>query len=1603
MERKILKLLTLFVLMALLWAVPSEAVYNTWNYKVKINANNPGASRTDYPVRIEVPADIYIEAGRMNSDMRDVRFSQGSNELPFWIHISEGMQREIKNIPVYVKIQNYNSGDNTIFMHFDSTKDENDSPPGGSHCGYHRNSPFSADACGDTVFGTGLYSFDYRDYDTHTWSNCGNWNGSGGGNDWRRDGDYLVSKDGTKFQNSFIFHYRYHFKNGNEHRVYLLTDDNSDGSNIESNYKGYKVFVNYTGSGGLFGNYKIEVYKRTATGGGWSDVSSGGFDWYPYNNSIQDFDYKVTSSKIQIYINGRLIGEINRSDAFSGGYAGMYNSDNSGGECDSYSTKKVSPLWIIDDYTGSEPMVAFLGNTDLEIKRSKPTVDAAYTGADIVENNPRLQILDDFVDGNTLEQYIYSNYPLASLENQVFEYKLKITNKGASAETFNISLTANDLTSWYIAYQYDASGLLFTLPTNGVCTANLTTGCVDLNGGANKEITIFVMPSARVLFESGSGKLTLDFSVNAVSDMSFDNVSLISNIRGKLGCYWKWSLPITISYDDTNGTNDLINYQVLVNLSSVAEINSDALSNGEDIIFTDSSGSKIPFWQKSFNKAGGNASYWVNVPRIEAGTSPAGSTTINMWWGNPDYTVSLSNKKGTFDMWEDWENRNVNDIVGCPDGTSDCSGEADDPDWWQNNPDPQDNKNWWSIVNNQLGSNSVRASTSGSNDYGPILSGGDERWENYEAIYKHRKTGYGTNAYYNPVLYSDSGNMWGVEYYSNKFIFRPSTYGTDWAWVYQTTATSPLPDSSFPVSDGTYTSKIRVFKVPGGDAHLEIWTSEANNTPSDIDIDTGFYKIADFNPDPALSLDSGSIGFSGWSGGFSFDDIRVRQYTEPEPTVSVAASPLSVNYSPISSLSTPYLSPPLINGRTLLTNALLIPFRWEGNLTAIYADCYIGGDCETGEVQDKPGTISLWGKIDDDTPMGFGDRLKDASAGDNNRISIDATPGDRYIFTVRENGVDTAILGNCLDTASGDCLAFEFDNASVLLTLLGASSQTEAENLIRFSRGNDIASYTRSTLRDKTPFDGTKQWKLGDIVNSSPLLIGIPNMAYADTYYNTFKNNNSTRNLVAYFLSNEGMLHAVRLATFNSGLDPARYVGDSTAKELWAFVPSAVLSRIKETTDVDHEYTADGLLRAIDIKSGSSYKTILVGGLRTGGAALFAMDVTTPSSPKLLWEINDATHPTEFLNIGETLSSPALGKLCETETTSVCSGGRWVAVIGSGFATNDIMNLSKEAYVSIIDLTDGSIIKQIKVSTKVGNVTTDMAVYRDHKGFIKKVVFGDHYGALWRLNLTAASEVAAILDASKTTLGDAEMLFKPADYATSDILITGSGPQNSISAIPKLASGSSSGQLWIFVGTGVFNLYDSNYPYQNFYGFKDRDGSNGPYEMADLVDMTNTVTASNASKLSWYIQLGVTDAGDKQFSGTATEVESSSKDRNERVVNEAEVFGGFTFFTTFTSKDVPCGGGTTRFYVVGFETGAFVSDLMVFSNDTSGMAGTRSVAFEQTGGISSSPMIFSGKSGSGQVVGAGLVNSSTSGLSKVDLNAAMFTNAPSILFWREIR
>ncbi len=187
----------------------------------------------------------------------------------------------------------------------------------------------------------------------------------------------------------------------------------------------------------------------------------------------------------------------------------------------------------------------------------------------------------------------------------------------------------------------------------------------------------------------------------------------------------------------------------------------------------------------------------------------------------------------------------------------------------------------------------------------------------------------------------------------------------------------------------------------------------------------------------------------------------------------------------------------------------------------------------------------------------------------------------------------------------------------------------DAANLINFHRGTDgttlctVTGDSSTCLRDRSSkvfnpdnlSDTTgaqKVWKLGDVVDATPTVVGAPreryDVIYGDSTYTTFFNQYKSRRQVAYVGANDGMLHAFNVGFFTQGDDPCTTTGTdpvehgyftlqpfaniphtasqcafaTTARtgepkfgaELWAFIPQALLPHLKWYADRNYTHVA---------------------------------------------------------------------------------------------------------------------------------------------------------------------------------------------------------------------------------------------------------------------------------------------------------------------------------------------------------------------------------------------------------------------------------------------
>lgn len=322
---------------------------------------------------------------------------------------------------------------------------------------------------------------------------------------------------------------------------------------------------------------------------------------------------------------------------------------------------------------------------------------------------------------------------------------------------------------------------------------------------------------------------------------------------------------------------------------------------------------------------------------------------------------------------------------------------------------------------------------------------------------------------------------------------------------------------------------------------------------------------------------------------------------------------------------------------------------------------------------------------------------------------------------------------------------------------------------------SDVVDYLRGDRSREQSNGGpfrNRRSVLGDIVNSQPTFVGAPNsrLHVGQTFsgassYPAFAAAQASRTPVIYVGANDGMLHA-----FNA----------ATGRELFAFVPTETMPKLygaNNFTDpnYEHKYTVDGAITAADWFNGSSWRTVVVGTMGRGGKSVFALDVTNPASPTLLWEVGNAA-------FGNNLGQPIVAQVAD---------GDWRVLFGNGPNSTDGV-----ARLITIRLSSGNV---ASVTTGVGadNGLSGINAWSSAgNGIVDTVYAGDLKGNLWRFNPTGGTP----------------------------IVLYAAGATKPITATPVVAKNPRTLQTWVFVGTGRYlNSADvSTTNVQTWYGLIDR-------------------------------------------------------------------------------------------------------------------------------------------------------------------------------------
>lgn len=182
--------------------------------------------------------------------------------------------------------------------------------------------------------------------------------------------------------------------------------------------------------------------------------------------------------------------------------------------------------------------------------------------------------------------------------------------------------------------------------------------------------------------------------------------------------------------------------------------------------------------------------------------------------------------------------------------------------------------------------------------------------------------------------------------------------------------------------------------------------------------------------------------------------------------------------------------------------------------------------------------------------------------------------------------------------------------------------------------------------------------RLGVIEYATPVAVEPPNKSYKDAAYRLFQNKYWNRDTQLLVGANDGMLHNFIIGKnndekYNSGsglyaidesITPANKLDReiSEGDELWGFIPKAIMPKIRQVATSGLSSNVNASPAVLDVrapdwytdkykdlsdptKSDSApirYRTVAVGGFRDGARGYYALDITNPAKPKVLWEID---------------------------------------------------------------------------------------------------------------------------------------------------------------------------------------------------------------------------------------------------------------------------------------------------------------------------------------------------------------------------------------------
>jgi type IV pilus assembly protein PilY1 len=373
-------------------------------------------------------------------------------------------------------------------------------------------------------------------------------------------------------------------------------------------------------------------------------------------------------------------------------------------------------------------------------------------------------------------------------------------------------------------------------------------------------------------------------------------------------------------------------------------------------------------------------------------------------------------------------------------------------------------------------------------------------------------------------------------------------------------------------------------------------------------------------------------------------------------------------------------------------------------------------------------------------------------------VTANAFVNGQYVVIAASGGAlasESAYVGTWPITCTAPCTTFTFGPVTltpatpatgVNMQAFSGSSPPDRDTIIKWLRGAD-------NYGDEKGPGGTVTVRPsihGDVLHSRPLVVN-----YGDS-----------RGIVVFYGSNDGVFRAV------NGNQTAAIGSVPAGGELWGLVlpehygsinrqrlasPELKFPASTLASAQPKDYFVDGPTGAYQklTATGTIDKSYIYLTMRRGGRFLYAVDVSTPTAPVVLWK-KDITSA-GFEELGQTWSRPRVTLLesdaaASTPTPVLVFGGGYDAAEDSEPPETDTMGRG----IYVINALTGDLIwsatKSCTTSTTCLNVAemkyaipSEIAfVDRNYNGYTDKMYFGDVGGNVWRVDVKTATSNWAV-------------------------------------------------------------------------------------------------------------------------------------------------------------------------------------------------------------------------------------------------------------------